>query len=138
VERVTQLEIAEMLCKLASDTVPEAKAFAECTRGPDGIKGVKREKFGEKYQQLLASPLLRKLELRAAREGDFKTRLAEAVMLLDPVSEAEAVEIASALTRGRENSRTLPALFKLLPVGFSTFQLEAAALYPDVFKEDEK
>ena len=133
---MTELEAIETVCKMAAEGEPVLKAFSYLTKGPDGQKGLSKEKFEKKYNELKASPLLRKLEIRQVREGEWKNKLAGAVMLIDPPEE-EAVEIASLLAQSRENPRRLPALFKAIEKYEidASIEDEARVLYPLVFKE---
>lgn len=132
---MNELEAVQMVCDAAAEKLPERKVFSDLTKGNDGVKGLTLEAFGKKYKQLMASPLLRKLEIRQVREGLFKNKLAEAIMLVDPPEE-DAAEIASLLAQARENPRKLPQLFKLVASYEidASIEDEARTLYPLVFK----
>jgi hypothetical protein len=135
---MNDIAATEMICEMAANREPVLKAFSALTKGPDGVKGLKREDFEKQYNQLLASPLLRKVQLRQVRENSFKNQVAEAVMQVDPPTELDAVKIAGLLENSRQAPRSLPALFiavgPLLP-SEKLLELEAlaATLYPEIY-----
>lgn len=136
---MTDLEQVELVCRMAAEGEAEVKAFSAITKGPTGIKGLKREDFAKKYTQLKASPLLRRLEIRQVREGMFRNAVAEAIMLVD-CGELEAVKVAGLLDKSRSSATALPALLlaaaPYLPAETLTaLDTQAKALYPDVFGE---
>lgn len=138
---MTNVELLEKVCQLAADGTPPLKAFMEMTKGPDGIKGLKREEFEKEFAQLTASPLLRRLKTRVAREDEFRSKLAEAVMKVDCPEEV-APDIAKSLQDARENPKRVPACLAaceayLSPETTSELLAAAKALWPQVFEKKE-
>jgi hypothetical protein len=103
---MTDLELAELMAKCADDGLEPLKAFTTCTKA--GLTSVKRDKFEEKYAELVHSPFMRVMLVRSAREEEFKLKLAAACLQTRP-SEDKVTELSLALGRARQDPRNLPA-----------------------------
>jgi hypothetical protein len=105
---MTSVELAVRMSALAAEGAEPTKAFVTCNR--EGMTNVKRAAFEEEYAKMVASPLLRKLSVRTAREDAFRTALAEACLLADP-PEDEVLELAQCLQNARQNPRAVNPCF---------------------------
>jgi hypothetical protein len=107
---MTQLELVQIMVTAADEGLEPLKAFANATKA--GMTNIKRDAFEAEYASFVASPFMRRLRAREAREKDFVMRLGEACFLVDP-PEVEVMALAAALSRAKSEPGAVPNCIEL-------------------------
>lgn len=135
-QQFTALGLALSMAESAIAGKTGLQAFSAA--GKLGMIGVKREEFEQEYTKVVASPMLRVLKVRTARENDFTSRLTEACLLCEP-GEHEVSEFANLLANARQQPRGVPlcieALHEHQPEVADKFLEEYYMLWPAERKE---
>lgn len=112
-KELTNLQMKIAMAELAIKGEEPTPAFYACCKL--GMTNVKRPAFEEEYAKMLASPLLRVLAVRTAREDEFRMLLSALCLKAAP-PEDKVARLSGLFTHAKENPSYIePCLKEFAP-----------------------